>query len=296
MLAIFSGILISVATGFIENPPNASIIGARYYGYPLAWRVIMIVLPSPLQYKFILSNLICDVIIWAGLFYVIPFIFHKYREKSGWSLLNKRSIIALTLVIPLGLMMDLVHELGHALWGTIVGGKLTYMQVAFLELYPRIAVTSDFVLGLVRIEGLSGFNFGFFLLGGAFTTNIVSWLVGLFLLRRKLVGNTRICLRVFGLFGLLDLPLYVILPQLGFRHWFLVGGTQPEPLIGARMMGISDPIFYVFVVLTSVGLMSLYYQPIRSHIQGTLLRFRQILSSENHVNQLAVFRYTGKKK
>ena len=151
------------------------------------------------------------------------------------------------------------------------------------------------MLGLVRIEGLSGFNFGFFLLGGAFSTNVVSWLVGLFLLRRKFIGNIRICLRVFGLFGLLDLPLYVILPQLGFRHWLLVGGTQPEPLIGARMMGISDLIFYAFVVLTSVGLISLYYQPMRNYIQSTILSFRQTLFSKKYVNQLAFFMYAGKK-
>jgi len=85
-VAIFGGVLIAVATGFIENPPDASIIGATHYGYPFPWRMIMTTLPSTM--KLILSNLTGDVLVWAGLLYVLAFIIHSYREKSGRRVLN----------------------------------------------------------------------------------------------------------------------------------------------------------------------------------------------------------------
>ena len=270
LIAIFVGVLIAVATGCLENPPGASIIGATYFGYPFVWRVTLTTLPS--MVRLILPNLVGDMVVWAGVLYGLAFARHVFQGKSGRCILQERGILALLLVLPLGFVMGLVHELGHVAWGTVVGGNLTYMQVAFLVLYPRFAVTSEFVLGLVRVDGLTGMDFGVFLLGGAITTNIVSWLVGLFLLRRQLAVKTRLCCKLFGLFGLLDLPLYVLLPQLGFRHWLVVGVTRPEPLIGARLIGLPDPIFYVFVVFTSLGLVTLYSQSVRSIIHLALRR------------------------
>jgi len=59
--ALVCGVTVSLVTGIIENPPDAfSIIGARYYGYPLVWRVTMTLQPDDLWF----SNLMVDIIFW----------------------------------------------------------------------------------------------------------------------------------------------------------------------------------------------------------------------------------------
>jgi len=134
------------------------------------------------------------------------------------------------------------------------------MKIAYFEIYPRFAITSQFVLGYVEVEGLAGFSYGLFLLGGSMTTNIVSWLLALILVKTKLGSKTKVALRILGLFGILDLPFYVIFPQIGLQHWIFLGGKMPEPLVGARRMSIPDPAFYTMTVLTTLGLVFLYFK------------------------------------
>jgi len=157
--------------------------------------------------------------------------------------------------------MAFVHEFGHVIFGTVMGGTLTQMQVAWFEIYPQPSVTSNFILGYVIMSDLeSDFAYGLMGLGGSLTTNIVAWVIALTMLRikfRKVVQNA---LGFLGLFGILDLPFYVVLPQAGFQHWVFLGGYEPEPLLMARLMGIPDPAFYLFVVFTTVGLLFFYYK------------------------------------
>jgi hypothetical protein len=135
------------------------------------------------------------------------------------------------------------------------------MQMAYFEVYPRFALTSQFVLGSVEVEGLTGFNYGLFLIGGSITTNIISWLLAIVLLRLKLGFKMYLSLRLLGLFGILDLPFYVLFPQIGLQHWIFLGGYHPEPLIGARMIGIPDSAFFAIVVSTTLSLSYIYYKP-----------------------------------
>lgn len=147
--------------------------------------------------------------------------------------------------------MIFVHECGHVLWGVAQGGTFAYMKIAFFEIYPRFAVTTRFCLGLVGVSGLQGFDYCLFLLGGSLTTNIVSWLLLAILLRTQLGHKTWVALKIASFLGLLDLPLYVILPQVGLRHWVFFGGLSPEPLLGARLMGVPDSFFYATVFFTT---------------------------------------------
>jgi hypothetical protein len=178
-------------------------------------------------------------------------------------IIMRRLLLPLALLIPLGLVMDLVHELGHAIWAVALGGRLTYMKIAYLEIYPKLALTPDFALGYVKVEGLATeVAHGLFLLGGSVTSNTVAWLLALILLRMRLGSAVRVVLRVLGFFGLLDLPFYVLLPQIGLRHWFFLGGEMPEPLMGARSIGIPGPAFYMMVLLSTLGLVILYLKPV----------------------------------
>lgn len=256
---VVSGVLVSLVTGLIENPPEASIIGARHYGYPFVWRITMTTMTGSAEIRF--ASLAIDAAFWVAISQLALITMEKLPTLR-FDLSQCSSVfLPLIMFVPFGLVMAFVHELGHAVWGIAFGGKLTYMKVAYLEIYPRLALTPVFVLGLVRVQGLTTeFASGLFLLGGSMTTNAVSWLLALNLLRAKPGSRTRIALMILGLFGLLDLPFYVLFPQMGLRHWIFIGGVTPEPLIGARKMGIPDHMFYAVTVLTTLGLMFLYFK------------------------------------
>jgi hypothetical protein len=39
VLVLILGFCIGLVSGFVENPPEASVIGHKYYGYPLVRRI-----------------------------------------------------------------------------------------------------------------------------------------------------------------------------------------------------------------------------------------------------------------
>ncbi len=271
IVAIFCGILTSLASGLFENPPEASIIGAEYYGYPIVWRVVMVSLTKSVDYR--IPDLVANTLFWIVAFFFALLVIGiltqpKLRQRFNY----KKLVLPLALFIPLGIVMDFVHEFGHAIWGSALGGKLGYMQVTWLVVYPKLAITHVFRLGYVEVTGLSSpFSHGVFLLGGSLTTNIVAWLLAIILLKMNFEYKKRAALKILGFFGLLDLPFYVFFPQIGLRHWIFLGGNSPEPLIGAREIGVADPIFYIMVTLTTLGLLYLYLKSLRGY--HTLLGF-----------------------
>jgi hypothetical protein len=270
VFAIACGVLVSLATGLVENQPEISIIGFRHYGYPLVWQVTKTLQPA----DFVPTNLAIDTVFWIvisvfGLIFLERIVF----PKLGISIKYKTLLLPLALLIPLGLFMDVIHEFSHAVWGTAVGGTLAYMKIAYFEIFPQPAMTPQFVLGYVEVHGLStDSQYGLFLLGGSLTTNIVSWVLAVTQLRLKLGQKTRVVLKILGLFGLLDLPLYVLLPQIGMQHWLFLGGDIPEPLIGARKIGIPDILFYIIVALATLDLIFLYFKPLRQKVREKIAR------------------------
>ncbi|OYT49220.1 hypothetical protein B6U79_02265 [Candidatus Bathyarchaeota archaeon ex4484_231] len=266
------GILLALASGLVENPPEAAVIGSHHYGFPFVWRVVMSTVNGAT--RFMLSNLVLDMLFWAGFSLGITFLAHK-MQQAGLMLTRNRMMLVSALFLPAGFVMDLLHEAGHLLWGTAVGGRLAYMQVAFFVFYPQFAVTSQFVLGYVRVTGLtSDFARGLFLLGGSLTTNIAAWVLGVILAKVKFNHWMTVTLKMLGLFGVFDLPFYVFLPFIGLKHWIFLGGTTSEPLVGARLMGVADPVFYLFTAVTTVGLFFLYSQGFRNKIKHLWIMFR----------------------
>ncbi len=254
------GLSLSLFTGILENQPDTSLIGASYYGLPLAWRLVQTLQPSEIQ----LLPLALDTAFWG----VIVFLAVRLTPHSRgvWPLCRnvtaavsrfpyKGFLPWFVLSLPVGFLMDLLHEGGHALGGTLQGGTLTYLQIAVFQLYPRLALASDFRLGYTVVGGLSTpFSRGVFLVGGSITTHVASWLLVPLLRRRQFGYRIRVLMWTLGLFGLLDLPFYIFFPQIGLKHWIVVGGNSAEPLLGARLMGLPDPFFYL---LTGVAILSL---------------------------------------
>jgi hypothetical protein len=253
----------SLALGFVENSPSASIIGAKSYGYPIAWKIVITSLIVTINYNY--GNLIADLIFWFFTFYLTFELINGTKLGKIKETLKSKNFAISTIIILLSVLaMDFLHEFGHALWGTAAGGKLTFIQIAYFVIYPQFELTSNFQLGYVTVTGFSSsFEHGLFLLGGALTTNIVAWFLSLILLKKEFGYEIGFALKTSGVIGLLDLPLYVILPQIGLCHWVFIGGDIAEPLIGAREMGISDPIFYSVVFLATFCLTMLYFKPLR---------------------------------
>lgn len=279
VVAIICGVLLSLATGIIENQPGIGIPEYTHYGYPLVWRVTKTF--EPTEYKF--GPLAIDAAFWIIIALLAMIIVETLRLKLGFR--YETLVLLLVLFVPLGLVMDFVHECGHAMWGTAAGGRLAYMQIAFFEIYPRLAITPHFRLGYAQVEGLTTkFASGLMSLGGSLTTNIVSWLLALILMRTSLRYKTRVALKVLGLFGLVDLPFYVLFPQIGLGHWIFLGGRIPEPLVGARNMGIPDAAFYLVVALTTLGLVFLYFKPFLEKAWKTIEAFLGVVRSRRMGN------------
>jgi hypothetical protein len=269
-IMIVLGSVLSLSTGFLENRPEASIIEASYYGLPLAWRIVKTFQSTEIQPL----NLVLDITFWYLIIFLAFIILT--RDQEAWQLRQKvksafrgstykRFLPWFLVSLPVGFVMDLIHESGHALWGIVQGGVLTYMQIAFLQIYPVLSLANDLRLGYTVVEGMSSsFSRGVFLLGGSLTTHVASWLLALILLRGRLGYKTRVLLWTLGLFGLLDLPFYVIFPQIGLKHWIFIGGSSAEPLIGARLMGLPDPLFYFLFGFTTLFLGFLYTKLLHS--------------------------------
>ncbi len=264
--AIMLGICAALATATIRCDTEIGLPEIVRYGYPLPW--VITDLNGPTQY--VAANLIVDILAWVAVSLIaIAFLSRMVFPNLGIAVNARSLLLGVILFIPLGLVVDLVHEGGHALAGAAMGGRLTYLKIAFFEIYPRLAVTSQFHLGLAGVEGLEfgTFGYGLMLLGGSLTTNIASWAIGLVLLKTSIDNRVNVVLKGLGIFGILDLPLYVFLPQIGLKHWIFLGGEcGPEPLIGTRMMGIPDSIIYLTVMVSTIGLVLLYSETMRKKL------------------------------
>jgi large-conductance mechanosensitive channel len=269
-IAVICGTIFSMLSRLLENAVAGGVIGATGFGYPWAWRFSVFYSATKNIYRF--DNLAADIIFWIIICFIVLLVIERIVFSRSDSLLNnKKFFLTLALLAPLGLLAGLIHEVGHVFWGTAIGGTLSYMQVAYFVIYPKLAIVSQFKLGSTIVTGLSTpAQHGLFLLGGSLTTNIAAWLIGLLINTRKLGYRTELSFKILGYFGLLDLPFYVVFPVFGLRHWILLGETRPEPLIGARKLGIPDPIFYILIIIVTLVLMLLYSKSMRTRLMKSI--------------------------
>lgn len=269
-MAVLVGALIALSTGLIERG-GATIPTIQNYGYPWAWRTTNRYGPT----TYTSLHLAFNTIFWTPLslitFISLQIAFQRWNLKGHFTIDRKRLYLFLILFLPLGLAMDLIHEGGHVLWGTLAGGHLTELQIAYFQLYPTFTLTAHFRLGYVHMQGLSTmFAKGLMGIGGSLTTHLAAWLIGVTLIKTQISPKTKLSLYTLGLFGILDLPFYTFLPQLGLRHWIIIGGNYPEPLIAAERLGIPQSIFYLTVILTTSTLILLYNPPLRKKLRKSI--------------------------
>ena len=264
------GALIALSTGLTERG-GITIPGIQNYGYPWVWRTTNLYGPTTYNPLHLIFNTIFWITISLTTFISAQIVVHRWNLTRYLNVNRKTVYLFLILFIPLGLVMDLIHEGGHVLWGTLAGGHLTELQIAYLKLYPTFTLTSHFRLGYVHMQGLSTmFAKGLMGMGGVLTTHLAAWLIGFTLIKKRLTPKTKLSLYTLGLFGILDLPFYTFLPQLGLRHWIIIGGGYPEPLIAAERLGIPPYIFYLTVILATSTLILLYNPPLRKKLRNSI--------------------------
>jgi len=61
------GVCIGLVSGFVENQPDASVIGHRYYGFPRYWRITRMFLGE----EYLFFDLFVDCLFWIALVLVI---------------------------------------------------------------------------------------------------------------------------------------------------------------------------------------------------------------------------------
>jgi len=77
ILVAVLGICIGLVSGFVENPPEASIIGHKYYGHPLVWRIVRMFFGE----EYLYLELFIDCLIWIAIVSVIAMF---AWESSRW--------------------------------------------------------------------------------------------------------------------------------------------------------------------------------------------------------------------
>ena len=80
IFALIGGIVITLVTGLINHTPEM-LVGAVYYGYPLAWLEMLVIAPQYFPWVVRPLRLIIDVIAWTIVVWVILFLVSKARKK-----------------------------------------------------------------------------------------------------------------------------------------------------------------------------------------------------------------------
>lgn len=283
-VAMLCGTIAAIISGLFEHSTEGGILGAKSFGFPWIWRSNIIQSATESIIRF--DNLVADMAFWAITLFISLMLVDRFVFKRSSSLLNnKRFVFSAILLMPMGFLMGLIHELGHIFAGTALGGTLSYFQVGFFELYPKLTVATQFRLGSVIVTGLySPAQQGLLLLAGSTTASIAALAIGVLLYTKEMDSRTGRSLKILGVFGLLDMPFYVAFSSLGLRHWILLGENQPEPLIGARQLGVPDPIFYFAVSTITFVSILLYSKWVRISTLKVVRELKKKLKKEVNKN------------
>jgi hypothetical protein len=164
------------------------------------------------------------------------------------------AVLVVLYLVLLGPIGTLVHEGGHAAGVVCGGAHVTRVGLGFgLVLYPELAWEGwRPYFGWVEWDGdLSPRAHGAMLLAGSGTTAAVALLASLLLAGIRQVGPVTHVLRALSLLHL-DGLTYTFLPQWGLRHWGPLGGDTPEPLVGARALGLPETGFEAIMIALSL--------------------------------------------
>jgi hypothetical protein len=76
IFSVFGGVLITLLTGLVSSTPPM-LVGAIWYGYPLAWLFRLILAPEYYPWRVDVTRLFVDIVAWSVVVAVALFIFKK---------------------------------------------------------------------------------------------------------------------------------------------------------------------------------------------------------------------------
>ncbi len=82
VVSILGGEIITLLTGLFSNTPQM-MVGAEWFGFPLAWLIRMIVAPEYNPWRIEFVNFLADVVVWSVILLVIVFIVEKVRKPAS---------------------------------------------------------------------------------------------------------------------------------------------------------------------------------------------------------------------
>ena len=82
LVSILGGEIVTLLTGLFSSTPQM-LVGAEWYGLPLAWLIRMIVAPEYNPWRVEYLNFIADVVVWSVILLVIVFIVDKVRKPAS---------------------------------------------------------------------------------------------------------------------------------------------------------------------------------------------------------------------
>ena len=82
LVSILGGELITLLTGLISTTPEM-LVGAVWYGFPLAWLYRLVIAPEYNPWRMDLLNFFADVVVWFIVVAVIVFLLGRRRKPTG---------------------------------------------------------------------------------------------------------------------------------------------------------------------------------------------------------------------
>jgi nitrate reductase NapE component len=82
IVSILGGEIVTLLTGLFPNTPEM-LVGAVYYGFPIAWLFRMIVAPEYNPWRIDFLKFLADVVVWSVIFLVIVFILEKTGKPAS---------------------------------------------------------------------------------------------------------------------------------------------------------------------------------------------------------------------
>ncbi|MGQ9543384.1 MAG: hypothetical protein ACUVTM_04775 [Candidatus Bathyarchaeia archaeon] len=81
-LAVFSvlgGVVVTLLTGLLSN---TVLLGAKHYGYPLAWLIRRVLAPEYFPWRVDVLNLIVDLVIWIIIVGIVVNVLARTRKTE----------------------------------------------------------------------------------------------------------------------------------------------------------------------------------------------------------------------
>ena len=159
-----------------------------------------------------------------------------------------KTILVLLLGCAVFLLGTFTHEGGHAIVAAAFGQPIHSIAIIpGIQVYPTVrCIHWNGAIAWVDADLPTGrWEHGFFLVMGCGLTAFFAylWLLVAAFSRRSL----KAILLGASVGYAWDMFLYATMPLLGLRHWIIIGGDRAEPLVGARLMGLPDWVFWSFL-------------------------------------------------